>query len=73
MHSILLSGSHSTRQQYRAHQEEKREHQKEVKLKREAAAIQDLHCNLRIYRVDSFVKDEKHLHNWSLIDLSDNN
>jgi hypothetical protein len=28
-----------TRQQYRAHQEEKREHQKEVKLQREAAAI----------------------------------
>ncbi len=28
-----------TRQQYKAHQEEKREHQKEVKLQREAAEI----------------------------------
>ena len=71
--SVVSPVEGETRQQYKAHQEEKREHQKEVKLKREAAAIQDLHSNLRIYRVDSFVKDEQHLHNWSLIDLLDNN
>lgn len=31
-----------------------------------------IYSNLRIYRVDSFVKDEEHLHNWSLIDLKFN-